>query len=200
MGEMLITVYAASWQTWQPALNQSCKLTAPDRGRISPASVSHSTACVPSLWDHSGASPPAWPGGDWCTLLVIHCFRFWSPTCSSPSVWDFSSWDQQGHLEEKPYPGSPIIGEQIAELSSETTVICPFLSLRGPLHMDCRGLLPKGRHLSYPAMPPSAHLYTPPQLHSSPPLFFWYQQMERFRERWLWLTQHTSQLILEGCY
>lgn len=65
--------------------------------------------------------------------------------------------------------------------------------------MDCRGLLPRGRHFSYPAKSPSAHLYTPPQPRASPPLFFWYQQMERFRDDCGW-TWHTSQLILAGCY
>lgn len=80
---MLITVFAAFWQTWQPALNQSCRLSAPDRGRINSAWVSHSTACVPSLWDHSGASAPAWPG-DCCALLVTPFLGFGAPYACLP--------------------------------------------------------------------------------------------------------------------
>lgn len=65
--------------------------------------------------------------------------------------------------------------------------------------MDYRGSLPKGRHFSYPANPPSALLYALPQLHAFPPFFFWYQQLERIRDDCGW-TWHTNQLILVGCY
>lgn len=169
MEKVLITVYAASWQTWQPAVKQSCKLTAPDRGRISPAWVRHSAACVPSLWDHTGASAPAWPGGDCCHCLSSTTVGFGAPRAFSLSPTSFKlrlardTW-------RKSFTLGALGGGANCRAFFWNNHHLPFpFTPGGPL--DCRGLLPKGRHVSYP-----------PQLRASSPLFSWYQQMERFRE------------------
>lgn len=63
----------------EPGLQADCSWER--QGKASLSQPQH--CCLPSLWDHVGASAPAWPGGDCCALLVMHCFGFWS---LSPSL------------------------------------------------------------------------------------------------------------------